>query len=260
MSTPLLRASAVLHAAGLAGIAAAPRLWPWIVGAFVIDHAALFGAGLWPKSRLLGPNTTRLPGDAASAGEVALTFDDGPDPEVTPRVMDLLEARGARGTFFAIGRRAREHATIVGDAARRGHLVENHTFTHTNAFSVLPPWVAAREIDEASRVIAKATRRAPAWFRAPAGFRPPWIESVLRPRGLRLVSWTRRGFDTVDRDPRRVAGRLTEGLSAGDILLLHDAGCARTSSGTPVVLEALPRVLDAIEAAGLKPVPLPPSR
>lgn len=258
MSTPLLWGSAALHAAGLAGLAAAPRLWPWIAGALVVDHAAIFGAGLWPRSALLGPNVTRLPHDAAARGEVALTFDDGPDPELTPRVMDLLEARGARGTFFAIGRRARAHAGIVADAARRGHLVENHSFTHTKAFSILPPRAAGREIDEAQRAVEAGAGRAPAWFRAPAGLRPPWIETVLRPRGLRLVSWTRRGFDTVDTDPERVAARLTRGLAPGDILLLHDAGCARARSGAPVVLETLPHVLDAIDRAGLAALPLPP--
>ena len=79
---------------------------------------------------------------------------------------------------------------------------------------------------------------------------------MLHALDLRLVTWTRRGFDTRHRDAARVAARLTRGLAAGDILLLHDGHAARTASGRPVVLEVLPRVLDAIAKDGLAPVTL----
>ena len=249
--TPFLKASAALHAAGAAAVAFAPSIWPWVVGACVADHAAIFGAGLWPKSRLLGANLVRLGRESAARGEVALTFDDGPDPEVTPRVLDLLEGRGARATFFAVGARAAAAPGLVREIVRRGHLVENHSWRHSNAFSVLPPGAAGREIDRAQREIEALSGRAPRWFRAPAGLRPPWLGPLLKRRGLGLASWTRRGLDTVDRDPARVAARLTGGLAAGDILLLHDG------PGHRVVLESLPRVLDALARAGLRAVPLP---
>jgi peptidoglycan/xylan/chitin deacetylase (PgdA/CDA1 family) len=80
---------------------------------------------------------------------------------------------------------------------------------------------------------------------------------VLHEAGLTLVTWTRRGFDTRDPDAARVSARLVRGLAAGDILLLHDGHAARTRSGVPVVLEALPRLLDAVRSAGLRPVALP---
>jgi peptidoglycan/xylan/chitin deacetylase (PgdA/CDA1 family) len=83
------------------------------------------------------------------------------------------------------------------------------------------------------------------------------LEPQLVSRGLSLVSWTRRGYDTLARDPRRVATRLVERLTAGDILLLHDGASARAASGRSVVLEALPRVLDTLAHRGLKAVPLP---
>ena len=83
------------------------------------------------------------------------------------------------------------------------------------------------------------------------------LDPALHEAGLGLVTWTRRGFDTRERDAARVVARLVRGLAAGDILLLHDGHAARTRSGVPVVLEALPRVLDAFEAAGLTPVALP---
>jgi peptidoglycan/xylan/chitin deacetylase (PgdA/CDA1 family) len=82
------------------------------------------------------------------------------------------------------------------------------------------------------------------------------LDPVLHALGLRLVSWTRRGFDTREGDPARVAGRLLDGLAAGDILLLHDGHCARTPTGAPVVLEVLPRLLDAVRHRGLRTVTL----
>jgi peptidoglycan/xylan/chitin deacetylase (PgdA/CDA1 family) len=249
--TPILKASVALHAAGLATVAIAPSTWPWVLAACVADHAAIYGAALWPRSRLLGDNLVRLGAEAAARGEVAVSFDDGPDPEVTPRVLDLLEARAARASFFLVGARAAAHPVLVREIVRRGHRVENHTWSHPHAFSVLPPMKVAREIDRAQRELETLAGRAPRWFRAPAGIRPPWLDLQLRPRGLHLASWTRRGFDTVDADAARVAERLTRNLGAGDILLLHDG------PGHRVVLEALPRVLDAVDRAGLRAVPLP---
>ena len=86
--------------------------------------------------------------------------------------------------------------------------------------------------------------------------RSPFLDPVLSRLGLRLASWTRRGFDTVSARPEKVLGKLTRGLGAGDILLLHDGHAALTSNGLPVVLEVLPRLLDALTRADLTPVTL----
>ncbi len=110
---PLVAGSAALHLAGLAALALAPRAWPAIFGGLLANHVVLAANGLWPQSPFLGPTLSRLPEDAARRGEVALTLDDGPDPEVTPRVLDLLDQAGARASFFCIGRRAAAHPEIV---------------------------------------------------------------------------------------------------------------------------------------------------
>jgi len=253
-STPLLAGSAVLHAAGLAALGLAPHRWPLVCAALLADHCAIAGAGLWPRSRLLGPNLSRLPAAAAGRGEVALTFDDGPDPEVTPRVLDLLDRHGARASFFCIGRRAAAHPGLVGEIARRGHAVENHSQSHPHAFVLYPPRALGREIDRAQEILARAAGRPPRCFRAPAGLRSLLLEPALAARGLALVSWTRRGFDTVRSRPEAVAGRLLAGLSPGDVLLLHDGSSARAAGGGPVVLAALPRLLDGIAERGLRAV------
>src|SRR5579872_247903 len=103
--TAVIQASVALHAAAIAGLLARPRWWPWMLGILAADHLLVTAAGLWPRSRLLGPNWTRLPAAAASSGAVAITIDDGPDPEITPRVLEVLEQFSARATFFCIGER-----------------------------------------------------------------------------------------------------------------------------------------------------------
>ena len=110
---PFVKASVGLHALAAGAALAWPAAWPAALGAVALNHAALTAAGLWPRSALLGPNVRRLPAAAAARGEVALTIDDGPDPEVTPAVLDLLAAHQVRATFFCIAQRARQHPALL---------------------------------------------------------------------------------------------------------------------------------------------------
>lgn len=254
---PLVGVSAGVHAAALATLAAVPGAWPPVAGALLLNHVVLGAAGLAPRSRLLGANLTRLPPSLAGAGRVALTFDDGPDPTVTPRVLERLAEHGARASFFLIGRRAARHPELVAEIVRRGHRVENHSYSHAYTFAFFGPRAQGREIDRAQELLARLAGRRPTYFRAPAGIRNLWLDLVLAQRGLRLASWTRRGYDAVDGEPRRVIRRLVKNLGAGDVLLLHDGSAARDSGGRPAVLEALPRLLDALAEKGLKATHLP---
>ncbi|MEM8932325.1 MAG: polysaccharide deacetylase family protein [Acidobacteriota bacterium] len=259
---PLITASAALH---LAAAVAWPRLGRGgrrrLAAGLGVSHVALSLAGTLPRGRWLGPNVRRLDEIGPAPDAVALTFDDGPDPEITPRVLDHLDAAGARASFFVIGRRAAAHPDLVREIARRGHRVENHTDEHPHTFAFYGPRAQAREIDRAQITIGELTGRRPIWFRAPAGIRNPLLEPLLAARGLHLVSWTRRAFDTVERQPRKVVARLVDGLDAGDVLLLHDGAAAGRPPvdrhGAPVVLEALPRLLDLLAARRLRAVSLP---
>jgi peptidoglycan/xylan/chitin deacetylase (PgdA/CDA1 family) len=246
-----------LHAGAAVALALAPAHWPAVAGAVLTNHALLTAAGLWPRSRLLGPNLLRLPPSAVARREVALTIDDGPDPEVTPGVLDVLDRQGAKASFFCIGERARAYPELCREIVRRGHSVENHTQCHSHRFALLGLRGFEREIAAAQATLAQITGQAPRFFRAPAGLRNPLLDPVLARLGLRLASWTRRGFDTVTRDPVKVARRLLRRLDAGDLLLLHDGHAARTQSGSAVVLEVLPRVLEALQVHGLRSVTLP---
>jgi peptidoglycan-N-acetylglucosamine deacetylase len=254
---PLLYGSAAVHLAAAAVTLARPRLWPWTLGAVVLDHLLITAAGLWPRSDWLGPNWTRLPAQSAARGDVAITIDDGPDPEVTPRVLEVLAAFDARASFFCVGERVSRYPDIAREIVLRGHSVENHSQRHRHSFSLLGPKGMAAEIEEAQRSIARVTGQCPRFFRAPAGLRNPFLEPILERLKLRLASWTRRGFDTVNADPEDVYRRLGRSLAGGDILLLHDGHAARARAGTPVILEVLPRLLETLSERQLRPITLP---
>jgi peptidoglycan/xylan/chitin deacetylase (PgdA/CDA1 family) len=142
---------------------------------------------------------------------------------VTPRVLDLLDSRGVRASFFCIGGKAAAHAPIVREIHRRGHDVQNHSDNHPRHFACLSPSGLVREIATAQARLADIVGVAPRFFRPPMGFRSPLLDPVLAHLGLRHVSWTRRGYDGVGADAARVVRRLSRNLSPGDILLLHDA-------------------------------------
>jgi peptidoglycan-N-acetylglucosamine deacetylase len=255
--SPLLLASAAVHLGAAAALIARPRAWPWTLSALLANHVVLAAAGLWPRSQLLGANWTRLPerGNLALRG-VAITIDDGPDPDVTPRVLELLEGYEARASFFCIGERVLRYPDLAQEIVRRGHVIENHSQRHRHNFSLLGPGGMTSEVSQAQESIYRVTGSSPQFFRAPAGLRNPFLDPVLTRLKLRLASWTRRGFDTVSADAEAVFRRLANPLQAGDILLLHDGHAARTRRGQAVILDVLPRLLDALRARGLKSVTL----
>jgi len=261
--SPLIRASLALHAGAIGVVLVRPHWWPWALSAVVADHLLLAGGGLWPRSHLLGPNWTHLPPLAAvspagapAPGAVAITIDDGPEPEVTSRVLDLLDEHQARATFFCIGERVNRHPALARAIVARQHEIGNHTYRHLKRFSLLGPRGVAQEIARAQEAIGSATGEVARFFRAPAGLRNPFLEPALTRANLQLVSWTRRGFDTVNGSAAGVLDSLTRHLRSGDILLLHDGHAARTPSGAPVIPEVPPRLLRALAAVQLAPITL----
>lgn len=246
--------SFLLHALAFLLWLIVPGLWPQLLAAVVLNHLLLSFAVLWPRASVLGPNLTRLPAAAQARAEVALTFDDGPDPLLTPQVLDLLDQYGARASFFVIGRKAEVQPELLREIVRRGHSVENHSYRHAYTFPFFGMAYLKREVDKTQRVIGDIVGRAPAYFRAPAGLRSPLLDDVLARRGLHYVSWTRRGYDGVAADADLVLQRLLRDLTAGDILLLHDGGGVQAEAP---VLSVLPRLLAALAQRGLKSVSLP---
>lgn len=257
-ATPALRLSTGLHVICAALTALSPAIWTWTLGAVIANHLLILATVvLWPRSRLLGPNMVRLPAAAAQRGEVALTFDDGPDSAVTPRVLDLLDQYGAKASFFCIASNVIAHPELAREIIRRGHSLENHTNSHPHTFPFFGPRAMQREIDSAQSAIHAITGIVPAFFRAPMGFRNPFLAPVVERTGLCYTSWTRRGYDTFAQSAEPVLQRLRRGFAAGDILLLHDGRSFQPHGEAPVILEVLPRLLEHIKAHNLKAVSLP---
>jgi peptidoglycan/xylan/chitin deacetylase (PgdA/CDA1 family) len=253
----LLKAAVVLHVLMFPALFLLPGYWLTTLAMVLLCHLLLCAAGLLPRCTLLGDNWNRLPERARVRREIAITIDDGPDPEVTPQVLDLLDRFGVSATFFCIATRAQEHADLCREMVRRGHALENHSYRHLLYFSCLPPAAMAREIELGAEVLQQITGQRPRFFRPPAGLRNFFLHPLLLSRGLRLASWTQRGYDTRESRPEKVLARLERSLYPGAILLLHDGNAARTAAGQPVILQVLPSLLEHCRQAGLQAVTLP---
>lgn len=254
--TLALKLSTLTVFIALATAAWRPDLWAWALAALCINRAILVVAGLIPRSTLLGANITRLPQTAARRGEVAITIDDGPNPDVTPHVLDILDEYQAKATFFCIGELAMRYPELCREIVKRGHLIENHTHTHNRLFSLFLPYQMRRDIESSQRALTEICGRTPRFFRPTAGLRNPELGPLLALQGLMLCNWSKRGFDTLRHDPAQVLARLTRDLKAGDILLLHDGSAGRCADGTPLILKVLPSLLDTLKRARLHPVTL----
>ncbi len=245
-----------LHGAALVQLMTYPQGWRWAAATVMLSQLMLMAVGLWPRSTCLGSNLVRLPTTAVQRCEVAITIDDGPDPQVTPQVLTILAQHDVRATFFCIGERAAANPELCRRMIAAGHRVENHGARHPTLCSLSGPAGWRREILDGKHTLQQITGQAPHFYRSVAGLRNLFLDPVLHSSDQKLASWTRRGFDTRERDPEKVLRRLTHQLAAGDILLLHDGNAARTHLGESLIVAVLPRLLGAIRARGLTPVTL----
>lgn len=207
--------------------------WPWAIAAGAGIGAAVCEAVLRPGCQWLGAvyRTTDFPG-------VLITIDDGPDPDDTPVLLDLLDLYQTKAIFFMIGEKVRAYPELAHEVVKRGHQIGNHTMTHPQAsFWCAGPWRTRREILECQQAIEEATGVAPRWFRAPVGHRNLFTHPVSGTLGLRVMGWNRRGYDAVETDAAKVLARILPDLGAGDIVLLHEA--------TPIAASVLTGVLAA---------------
>lgn len=197
-----------------------------------------------PRNQWLVANRSRVDG----AHCVALTFDDGPDPVYTPKLLDLLRGKNVKATFFVVGKRVDQHPEIVRRAWAEGHLVSNHTWSHSSLFCFLMPGRLRAEIALATESIQRSCGFRPRLFRSPVGLRHPLLAPYLHDAGLEYVSWSIRTFDTLTANSSVLARRILNKAASGDIILLHD----RLPSGTDAMLEALPRVIDELRERGFE--------
>lgn len=182
-------------------------------------HLAFLWGALRPRSAMYGPVLWHLP---VTDRRVWLTIDDGPSDD-TPALLDLLDAHGAKATFFLVGERAAARPGLVREIAARGHGIGNHSHAHPQAwFWALGPARMRREITRCQDVLRAITGRAPRWFRAVVGHANPFVSAPLRDCGLARVAWDVRAYDAVRADPSAVVARLERELAPGAIVLLHE--------------------------------------
>lgn len=249
--TLLIKLSVILHVTLLAVLIAMPQLWYWLLAIFIANHLVISVIGLLPRSNWLGPNWTKLPQAAMQRNEIALTIDDGPEPLVTRPVLEILDRYQVKVTFFHIGEHAMQHPELCREIIARGHAIENHSQRHKLYFSLMGANGMMREITEGQETLSRITGIRPQFFRAPAGLRNPFLEPVLNRLGLRLTSWSVRAFDTKNGNAEKVKNKLIAGLRPGAIILLHDGNAARTKAGVPIILAALPDLIEAAREKGL---------
>jgi len=219
--------------------------WAWGLPLMVLSHAPFWWGTLRPNSRVFGPVLDRLPTEAR---EVWLTIDDGPSDD-TAGLLDLLDAHGAKATFFLVGERAARRPELVRAIVARGHGVGNHSFSHpAHWFWVLGPARMRREIAQTQRVLGDIVGTPPRWFRAVVGMCNPFAQAPLKRHGLARVAWSARGFDGVRADPEVVVARIERDLTPGAIVLLHE-GAAHGGS-----LDTVRRLLVRLDALGYRTI------
>jgi peptidoglycan/xylan/chitin deacetylase (PgdA/CDA1 family) len=156
--------------------------------------------------------------------QVALTFDDGPDARSTPALLDLLRDRKIPAAFFGLGKNAAAHPEITARIVREGHLLENHSQTHSPFINFYSTARLQGELTAAQAAITRSTGVAPRFYRPPVGLSNPHTFRVARNLNLRVIGWTVRSLDTVMAEPEKIVARVRRGLRPGAIVLLHDGG------------------------------------
>ncbi len=228
---------------------------PWSLVALVVPVAyalALVAAVMMPRLALFAPVIRR---GRSGRPEIALTFDDGPDPATTPAVLAALAAANARATFFILGEKARRAPEVLRAIAAAGHDLGVHGETHDRRLALRSPSTIVASLERALATIEGIAGTRPAWFRPPMGHVSPRTAAAARALGLTLVAWSvrpRDGSATTTAD--QAIARISAGLEPGAIVLMHDA--AERGDRTPIAAAALPAILGEVARRGLRCVPL----
>ena len=213
----------------------------------VTAGVAVYGA-VYPRSQLFGPTIRRT----NSRQKLAITFDDGPNPAVTPQILDFLDEHNARATFFLIGNFVRQCPELTREILARGHSLGNHTHTHPNLFKCSQSRIR-NELAQCNDAISEVTGVLPKWFRPPYGFRNFWVISTANQLGQQAVMWTLipgdwRGKPAEWLIPRMepIARRAQKGAigtnsrtGEGDVLCLHDGNHRSLNADRSATLAAL---------------------
>jgi len=170
--------------------------------------------------------------------KVAITFDDGPNHEFTPRILDILKNR-APAAFFIIGRNLDNNEQIIKRMATEGHIIGNHSYTHSYWFDFFSPAKMRNELSQTEKAIYQITGKKPLLFRPPYGVINPLLKKALQSFNYHVIGFSKRAWDTSEKSEEKILNRLIRKLQPGDIILLHDSVPASIK-----VLEKLLQFLD----------------
>lgn len=226
-------------------------MW-WLVPAVFAHLALMFSAALWSQAQIFARVIWR---GKAGRGAVSLTFDDGPDPRTTPRILELLRREGHTATFFVIGNKVERYPELTRQIVAEGHTLGLHSYDHDRLYAFKSPRAVVADVERTQRIIQSATGVTTSWLRPPVGQVSPRTAKGAALAHVELVTWSTRGFDGVRRArSASVARRIIRKLADGAVILMHDA--AERGDFVPAALEALPEVQTAISRRGLKVIPL----
>ena len=180
--------------------------------------------------------------------QISITFDDGPHPELTPAIMDILKQHDIKAVFFIKGRDAAENTDILKRMDEEGHIIANHSWSHSHWFDFFPFLRVKQELDNTNLVINNITGKTPLLFRPPYGVTNPPLGKAVKMLKMITIGWSIRSMDTLKRDPGKIVDRIKQRIAPGKIVLLHD--------NQPQAEEILGRIIDAIKEKGYKIVPL----
>ncbi len=216
-----------------------PHSWVAALSVLALSHALVLWPTLRPNSLWLGPVITRF---ETPSKEVWLTIDDGPTDD-TEALLDALDARNVKATFFVKGSLAAQRPDLVRLMLARAHTVANHSQTHpSGTFWCLPPAAIASQVDACSAALETITGERPFLFRAPVGMKNPFVHPILARRNLTLVGWSVRGFDSFGDDVERVVRRIVPRAGAGSIIVMHQ--------GRGFSVACVSRVIDDLRGLG----------
>jgi len=221
MLPPTVSRFQILRVVALLLAVVAVLLRSWVLFSLVVlAFLAVIALGVKiPQLRLFGPYICR---GAGTGRRVALTFDDGPDPRSTPALLELLREAKVEAAFFCIGQRVAEHPSLAARIVHEGHLLENHSYSHSHATNVFTEPRLKTELTKTQIAIEEAAGVIPKFFRPPLGLSNPRIFRVARALGLTVIGWTARGFDTKLTEPKQIVARIIRKLQPSAIILLHD--------------------------------------
>lgn len=222
------------------------------IGVGIVVTAFLAHSALSHRSQVFGPAFTH--GDRRG-GTVALTFDDGPNDPYTTEVLDILKARGVKATFFVIGENAMQFPDTVRREVAEGMEIGNHTYNHGSVVRAKGRTIEW-EIDETQATLRRIAGVEPKWFRPPHGFRDPRLFSRTRHNDLVVAEWSNMPRDWTCPGADAIVERTLEKLKPGDIILLHDGDSVYVGGDRSQTVAALPRIIDGIQARGLRCVTL----